>query len=74
MASKEEITLQFKDIFPETEKQQKYWQALGRFIDMISVTETLMNSVVMKYAKVDLPTAKALFMPTRMHEAFTYLR
>jgi hypothetical protein len=70
MARREKlISVPLDEMFPTTDAQRTYWQLLGRLVDMVTIVEEILNMVVLKYSKVNLSTARALFLPLRIDVA-----
>jgi hypothetical protein len=57
------------DYFRLLKKEKQYWQELGRFIDTYTSLELMLNFVALAYSRIDIGTAKALFLPLRVDAA-----
>lgn len=55
-------------------KRDKYYLALGHFIDDFAATEAQVLDVLCYYAKADKQTAKALFSGVRVDQAADFIR
>src|SRR5579862_9713778 len=58
----------------ELAAHQRYWEALGRFIDLFAGTEAIMQLVLWRYANVPTDTARAIFSGVRLKEAIGYIK
>lgn len=56
------------------EPNVQYWQALGRFIEMFSLVESVMQFALWNYARTPVPTARAIFSGVRVKEAMGLIR
>ncbi len=53
---------------------QRYWQALGQFIDQFAAIEAAMQTALWHYANVPAPVAKAVFSGVRINTTMDFIR
>ena len=68
------IEIRIDKLLPVTASQKRYWEALGRFVDIFSIAEIALNLAVIKYARLNVQMAKALVLPLRVDEGCEKLK
>jgi hypothetical protein len=59
--------------FEVVEHRQKYWSALGEFMDTFAAVEAAMQIVLWHYARTSIPIARAIFSGVRIKEAIGFV-